>query len=128
MIVTTRNVDRKNNNSGFTLVEIIVVIAIMSILFSVIVPSFIGYVERAKEQVCNANSLQLERMYNLHLMMEDTEHTEVLFTQYLQEFGQNICPDHGDISYLEGKVQCSIHPRVEVVEIDDDDDGSVPFL
>ncbi|MEG0876570.1 MAG: prepilin-type N-terminal cleavage/methylation domain-containing protein [Oscillospiraceae bacterium] len=39
----------KANNKGFTLVELIVVIAILGVLMAVLVPQYIQYVEKSKE-------------------------------------------------------------------------------
>lgn len=45
-----------NYKKGFTLVELIVVIAILGILSLFLVPSFIGYAEDAKIQVAKSNT------------------------------------------------------------------------
>lgn len=47
------------NKKGFTLIELIVVIAILGILMLILVPSFLGYAEDAKEQVVKANTRTL---------------------------------------------------------------------
>ena len=120
--------DNKFGNEGFTLVEVIVVIAILGILAGIAVPNLLGIKEKAKEKVCNANCLQLERMYEAHLFMKEIKHSESVFNKYLQEYGEDICPDHGNISYVNGKIQCSVHMEDDDVESDDKDDGSVPFL
>lgn len=44
------------NKKGFTLIELIVVIAILGILMLILVPSFLGYADDAKLQVAKANT------------------------------------------------------------------------
>ena len=51
------------NKKGFTLVELIVVIAILGILAAVLIPNYIGYIDKAKVTVDNAN---------LEVLNEDT--------------------------------------------------------
>lgn len=41
---------RKSNNKGFTLVELVVVLAIIGVLLAMVVPGMMKYVEKAKEQ------------------------------------------------------------------------------
>jgi hypothetical protein len=53
------------------------------------------------------------------------EHSDVVFDQYLQGIDGNICPVGGEISYVDGKVKCSLHPR----DIDSGvEEENVPFL
>ena len=49
---------KKNNNKGFTLVELIVVLVILAILAAILIPALLGYIDRAKEKqyVLNAKS------------------------------------------------------------------------
>ena len=49
---------KNNNNKGFTLVELIVVLVILAILAAILVPALLGYIDRAREKqyVLNAKS------------------------------------------------------------------------
>ncbi len=40
----------KKNNKGFTLVELIVVLVILAILAAILVPTLLGYIDRAKSE------------------------------------------------------------------------------
>ena len=42
--------NRKNNKKGFTLVEIIVVLVILAILAAILIPSMVGWIDKAKEK------------------------------------------------------------------------------
>ncbi|MBU3159848.1 prepilin-type N-terminal cleavage/methylation domain-containing protein [Clostridium frigoris] len=107
---------------GFTLIELIIVISIIGILAVIAVPSYIRYIGEAREKVCNVNCVQVERMYEIYLEKEDIEDTDAVFEQFLQGYGKNLCPSHGVITYVDGKVQCSEHIK------EDDNGGDVPYL
>lgn len=63
--------------------------------------------------------MQLERMYDMHLEVEDLEHTNTIFDRFMQKNGKGICPEHGVVTYVDGKVKCSVHTI---------DDEELPFL
>lgn len=46
---------KKTNNKGFSLVELIVVVAIMAVLVGVLAPAYLRYVEKARQQTCYWN-------------------------------------------------------------------------
>ncbi|MGV8148615.1 MAG: prepilin-type N-terminal cleavage/methylation domain-containing protein, partial [Alkaliphilus sp.] len=51
-----------NNKKGFTLIELIIVIAIIAILMIIAVPRFAGFTDRAEDRMAESN---LEMVQNL---------------------------------------------------------------
>ena len=47
---------KKNNNKGFTLVELIVVLVILAILAAILVPALLGYIDKAREKQVITNA------------------------------------------------------------------------
>ena len=119
---------KRFQSDGFTLIEVMAVIVILGILAGIAVPSVIGAMEKAKQEVCNVNVLELERMYKTYLALECIEHSDLVFNQYLQGYENDVCPDDGEISYVEGEVKCSIHSIDDAGSNENEGDEGVPFL
>ena len=56
MINQMENKRKHLNNKGFSLVELIIVIAIMAVLVAVLVPQYLQYVEKSKTSADNASA------------------------------------------------------------------------
>ena len=103
--------DKKSG--GFTLVELIVVIAILGIIAAVTVPRLIGFKSKAEESVCAANRKSVERMHSAFLVENEINHEDSVFNQLLIDNFDEICPAAGCISYVDEKVKCSMHKNKE---------------
>ena len=60
----------KKNNKGFSLVELIVVVAIMAVLVGVLAPAYLAYVEKARRQTCYWNMDNVVREVQLKAFTE----------------------------------------------------------
>lgn len=87
---------------------------------------YFGYMERAKEKICNVNCLRLEGEYQAYLVMEGVEHREGRFAEFVKGNGKRVCPKRGGVRYVNGGGECNVHPRVE--KEDGDDEEGAPYL
>ncbi len=119
------------SNKGLTLVEVLAVVVILGILTAIAVPSVIGLIEKTKKDVCKVNRKIVERMYEMHLTIENIDHSDTLFSKTLDEFEGDLCPDDGRYTYEDGEVLCSVHSVGNVEEDDagdEEEDPGVPFF
>ena len=72
----------RGNNKGFSLIELIIVIAIMAILVAIIAPNLTKYLSKSKENADIMNADEIKKIYEQALALTNVEvaepHTSVL--------------------------------------------------
>ncbi|OFV71334.1 putative major pilin subunit [Acetobacterium wieringae] len=116
----------KEENFGFTLIELVSVIAIISVLIGIAIPTYCGFMQVAESRLCEVNRSVIERLYTAYLL--ENEHADRLFNQFFIENFDEICPADGAIGYVDGKVKCSVHIDKNESADDEQAGGEVPWL
>lgn len=87
----------KNMLKGFTLIEIMIVVAIIAILAALAIPSFMTYRKQSQATACISNLSQIRNATELYLMSHnDTPSLDALVGTDKQIKNMPICPAGGN--------------------------------
>lgn len=102
---------RKQRTKGFTLMEMLIVVAIIGILVAVAIPVFSGSLEAAREAVCTGNRRSLLSQLSIEKMLTDAESLEVVAdtTEGREWVADAVRPSKGVIEVESDVVSCSKH-------------------
>lgn len=116
------------SKDGFSLIELIIVIAILAIILAIAIPNIGKYVETARRSVCNLNIVRFEQYYVIYLEENEKDHSENIlgnFRMVYEETDGQICPSNGTISYKNGILNCDKHLGKES---SDDETEEIPYI
>ncbi len=106
-----------NRRSGFTLIEIMIVIGIIGLLMLAAMPNLLNAQKRAKAGICRMNIENIEgakAQWALNERKKDTDTpTEDDLKSYLKDNKFPTCPAGGtySINPVDTKATCSVHPE-----------------
>lgn len=105
---------KRSKKKGFTLVEIMIVVGIISILLLIAVPSWRQVRQTSTERACGGNRQRLDKAKTLWAADEGLDNSAVatpadLAPKYIKDFP--VCPSNGVYSIGDGTTPaaCSIH-------------------
>ena len=90
----------KNNNKGFTLAEMLIVVAIIAVLIAIAIPTFVGQLEKARETADASNiRAAYSEAVSKHLMETPDEDTVTIEDVRLSSSGSFEHVDLGKFSF-----------------------------
>jgi type IV pilus assembly protein PilA len=102
----------KNNEKGFSLVELMVVVVIIGVLVAIAIPVYNITTDRAEKGACHANQRMIEGAVSQYEMNTSESIVDANNIDFLDEYfkdGAPTCPSDGTYSIKDGKVSCTAH-------------------
>lgn len=104
--------DRRKGRKGFTLVEVIVVLVILAILAAILIPTYIGYIEKTKKTRCAVQRGELEKKF-VAMYAYDSDLRKCTTTADVEQLlgTTNVAQYMLDNGYYEGQTQCPVYEQ-----------------
>ncbi len=109
---------------GFTLVEIMIVVAIIAILAAVAIPNFVKYRRNSQASACVSNLKQIQGAIEQARMAGKTDYaaTDLFGEKGYIKGGEPTCPAGGTYTYLQ--LDDTADPTCSLGKVDADDKSS----
>lgn len=106
--------ERLKDQKGFTLVEMLIVVAIIAILIAVSIPMVSGTLEKARHAVDDANFRDAAALGSI-LYLQDPDNASGTYTYYTNEAQQGVLFKTGDTTtgYEQYVAQCTESSRTD---------------
>ena len=110
---SNKEVFAMHKRNGFTLAELLIVVAIVAVLVSISIPVFTSKIEKAKEVTCLSNRRSLYSKMSVGYMTGEYDSLSAAFTA-LYTSDEYPCPSGGTYKWNDdgngyGHITCSIH-------------------
>lgn len=103
---------KKQSKQGYILLEGLVLLGILGILLTLLLPTYVQGIQKAEESVCKRNCWNLEKLYEVDLVIHNKTHSKEAFHTFLMGQSGVCCPEGGSIKYEAGSVICTRHEIV----------------
>lgn len=112
---------KMKNSKGFTLMEMLIVVAIIAILVAIMIPVMTSQLERARETADLANLRAAYAEASVTALTDDTEGSkEVTMTQHTADFTHVTAPDYMTSVSSWGEVEDAINGTKVTVKVSAD--------
>lgn len=101
----------KKRTKGFTLAELLIVVAIIAVLVAIAIPVFGAAMEKSRAAVCMANRRSLLGQLTTQRLLTDAQSLEEAAgtAEGAQGVAACVCPSGGRITVNEDEICCSVH-------------------
>lgn len=115
--------NKKLGNDGFSLIEIIIVIAIIAVLAAALAPQLIKYIGKSKETTCQYNMGRIYEAVSFEIAEKEKNYNSygvITDLSMVDKYDGTNCPSDGvyrvEVKQLDSErysidIQCSIHGK-----------------
>lgn len=102
------------NKQGFTLIELIIALAVMSVILLIAIPNYSATLDISKEKLCVNHRHEIMDDYKIFSFTDKDLTLEKFVENSDKYFDKELkCPSGGTYSVVDGEIICSIHGKID---------------